>query len=127
MAQQLDEQKLRELELKRIQKEKQSEKQLQENLKKKIETAKMHQIKRDRAKQLAADKQRKYMQSMKEKERERDFKDYISTNILIDKELTHNEKRNLKNEAWQRKQEAIKAKQELEFSQRLEKIEYKIM
>lgn len=127
MAQQLEEQKLRELEFKRIQKEKQSEKQLQENLKKKIETAKMHQIKRDRAKQLAADKQRKYMQSMKEKERERDFKDYISTNILIDKELTHNEKRNLKNEAWQRKQEAIKAKQELEFSQRLEKIEYKIM
>lgn len=63
---------------------------------------------------------------MKEKERERDFKDYISNNILIDKELTHNEKRNLNNEAWQLKQEAIKAKQELEFSQRLEKIEKNI-
>lgn len=64
---------------------------------------------------------------MKEKEQERDFKEQISTNILIDKELTHNEKRNLKNEAWEMKQKAIKARQELEFNERLEKIENKIM
>lgn len=126
LAHKMEEQKMIDLEQKRIQKERQSELQMEQNMKKKIEKAKLYSIKRDKAKQVAADHQRQYMQSMKEKERERDFKDYISNNILIDKELTHNEKRNLNNEAWQLKQEAIKAKQELEFSQRLEKIEKKI-
>lgn len=55
----MEEQKMNELDQKRIQKEQQSEKQMEANLNKKIETAKLAQLKRDRAKQSAADKQRK--------------------------------------------------------------------
>jgi len=59
LAQRMEEQKMNELDQKRIQKEQQSEKQMEANLNKKIETAKLAQLKRDRAKQSAADKQRK--------------------------------------------------------------------
>lgn len=55
----MEEQKMNELDQKRIQKEQQSEKQMEANLNKKIEAAKLAQLKRDRAKQSAADKQRK--------------------------------------------------------------------
>lgn len=44
-------------------------------------------------------------------------------NILIDKELSLKQKRDIKNEIWEQKQQSIRAKQELEMSKKISQIE----
>jgi len=50
----------------------------------------------------------------------------MSKNILIDKELSLQQRKELKNENWERKQLSIKAKQELELSQKIGQLEKSI-